>query len=480
MDELHSWLLVTDPDVGHAMSALADGADYNPPTYYLVARTISVFGPITEFRLRLLSLAFVIGAATAVYLMLSRRFTVAASAGATLFALSHQLIVLQSTETRFYALWICLLMWFCWLLTKDTHSMIHRCIQVIALAVLSIAICTTHYFGVISVGIVTAAWCFSHRYSGRSLMVCGTLLCCCIGAIACCLPMLQSQKAALTCPTWVKPPTFISSAEYICQFVPLFPLGLCAAAAFFGWVSRQQPVHADEPPPEEATVPPATWSTDNTMLLALLLMPLTLIVFSWTIQPALVNRYATVAVFAMAGLHVWLLSRTTEAIQNTCVGIAAFMVVFAIHNGSETWRFHLEKQFELQERLTDLPPDTVVVFEDRIDFWLLQHLQNSEDREWYQADFESDDLRRPSNLRIVQRDVGRRTAKWFPNVFRMKSMRELSELPEFVVVPYIDKPFGELRFPDSHAVERLSGRLFRLSRKPDAESVTAAPTTERH
>ena len=54
MDEIHSWLLISDADVGHAMSALADGADYNPPTYYLVARSLAVFGPITEYRLRLL------------------------------------------------------------------------------------------------------------------------------------------------------------------------------------------------------------------------------------------------------------------------------------------------------------------------------------------------------------------------------------------------------------------------------------------
>ena len=464
MDELHSWLLITDSNADHAMSALADGADYNPPTYFLVARCLAVFGPVTEYRLRMLSLFFTAATALAVYLIFSRRYTAAASVGATLFAAGHQLMVLQSTETRFYALWVCLLMWYCWLLTKQVDGTKQQWVQRIALAVLAAAICTTHYFGVISVGLVTVAWIFCNRRSREAVIVGGGLIACCIVAVACCLPMLQGQRAALTCSTWVKPPTIASSVDYMWQFLPMIPFGLCCGAAFAGWISRQQPDYKET---GETKPSFSEWTSENTTLVGLMLMPFVLIAFSWFVQPALVNRYATVAVFGMTPVYVWLLSRATEAIQNTCVGIAAFLICLSVHSAEETWDFNLQKHYVLQQRLAELPEDQVVVFEDRIDFWLLNHLQNEEHQpSWYQADFEADDLRRPSNLRTVQRDVGRRTEKWFPNRFPMKPMTDLARIEEFVVVPYVDKPFGELRFPDTHHATRLNDRLYRLKRKP--------------
>lgn len=474
MDEIHSWLLITDGDVGHAMSALADGADYNPPTYYLVARSLAVFGPITEYRLRLLSLFFAAATAMAIYLILSRRFTPTAALGATLLTVSHQLFVLQSTEGRFYALWICLLMWYCWLLTKPVRmpssGAIQPWIQRIGLGLLGVAICTTHYFGIISVGLVTTVWAISQRKDRSSIFQAVGLLTCCAIAVACCLPMLSGQKAALTCATWVKPPTFDSSLDYILQFLPMLPLGISIAAAVAGWFSRQQPLPDSEEEVEQIT--PTAWGHENTVLLASMLMPFVLIVFSWIVQPALVNRYAIVATTAMVPIYVWLLSRATEAIQNTCVGIAAFMVAFAVHNGGQTWEFNLLDQLSLQQSLNKLPANEVVIFEDRIDFWLLQHRQKSiQHTAWYQADFEKHDLVRPSNLRTVQRDVGRRTQKWYPNRFPMKPLQSLTELDQFVVVPYVNKPFGQLRFPDGYDAERINSRMYRLRK-------TTVPVTD--
>ncbi len=465
MDELHSWLLVTDGDVGHALAALADGADYNPPTYYLVARCLAVFGPVSEYRLRLLSLLLTAATAMAVYLIFSRSCSAATALGATLFATSHQLMVLQSTETRFYALWVCLLTWYCWLLTKDISGRRQQWLQRITLGIIAAAICTTHYFGVISVGLVTVVWTFCNRHSRESVLVGGGLLVCSTIAVGCCLPLLQGQKAALTCATWVKPPTMVGSWEYLWQFVPMIPFGLCCGAAFAGWISRQQPDDGDTAAAPQDLF--SKWTSQSTTLACLIAMPAVLIAFSWLVQPALVNRYAVVAVFAMTPVYAWLLSRATEAIQNTCVGIAAFLLCLAVHMAGETWDFNLQKQDELQAMLAELKDSEIVVFEDRIDFWLLNHLHNKESgAAWYQADFEADDLRRPSNLRTVQRDVGRRTQKWFPGKFPMKPMAELGNLEEFVVVPYVDKPFGELRFPESHTATRLNNRIYRLTRKP--------------
>src|SRR5688500_1826214 len=54
LDEVHTHLLVADPDIGHSMQALAGGTDNSPPTLYLMLRGFCVLvggpGP-TSFRI---------------------------------------------------------------------------------------------------------------------------------------------------------------------------------------------------------------------------------------------------------------------------------------------------------------------------------------------------------------------------------------------------------------------------------------------
>jgi len=454
MDELHSWLLITDPSIDHAMSALADGADYNPPTYYLAARALTVLGPITEFRLRLLSLSITIGTMLAVYLMLVRRFSVSVSLAATLAAASHPLLILQSTEARFYALWLCLLMWYCWLLTARPQSTPARWTRGTVLAFLAAAICTTHYFGIISVGLVTTAWVGFLRHDRRAFVQGIALMCVAVTAVVCCLPLLTGQKAALTCATWIKPPTISSSLEYVSQFLPMLPLGICFGCAAAGWFMRQQPKGTHEVSDSNPVPDGGRWTVENSVLVSLLLLPVALIGFSWLVQPALVNRYATVAIAGMVPVYAWLLAKSTPVLQRSAVAVASLLLVLAIRHGADTWDHSLQQQRTLQQSLAALPEDQVIVFEDRIDFWLLQHQADST-RQWYQVDFEPSELRRPSNLRTVQRDVGRRIAKWYPESFPMKPMHKLADISQFVVVPYHNKPFGELQYPEQFRQQRL-------------------------
>ena len=75
MDEIHSWLIVTDNSTSHAMMALADGADFNPPSWFLVTRAISsVAGPHSEKFLRILSALWMLSAMAGLYLILARLF----------------------------------------------------------------------------------------------------------------------------------------------------------------------------------------------------------------------------------------------------------------------------------------------------------------------------------------------------------------------------------------------------------------------
>lgn len=468
MDEIHSWLLITDPDPGHALAALADGADYNPPAYFLAARWIAAMGPITEQNLRLLSLGCTFLAMLALYLMLARNFSVAASLAATVFAASHPLMVLQSTEARFYAFWLCLLMWYCWLLTKSTTGGCAKACKAVGLVILVITICATHYFGIISVVLVTAAWTGCHGRDGKRV-TCGALLTvAAIATVACCMPFFLGQKAALSCDTWVKPPTLSSSFRYLKSFVPLLPLSLCCGVAFFARIRRQQ----NDSDSATASTPPhhvRTWPVEANVLLALAGMPLALILFSWLIQPALVDRYATTAVVAVAPVLAWLLSAAAPVLQRSVSALTWILLILAIRHAADTWDHSLQKQDRIHAALAQLSPNDVVIFEDRVDYWMLKH-QHPESLLWYQVDFTRDDVLRPSNLRTVQRDVARKIAVWYPEAFAMKPVNDWKRFHRIIVVPYVEQDAGALRYPEIFQRQSIGGHLLQLSQAEDSAS----------
>lgn len=447
MDEIHSWLLVTDPNVGHAMAALADGADYNPPAYFLVARWTAILGPITEWNLRLFSLGCTLLAMLALYSMLARSFSVSASLAATVFAAGHPLMVLQSTEARFYAFWLCLLMWYCWLLTLSATSSFAKTCQFLALIILLVTICATHYFGILSVVLATAAWMASHRRD-RNHLICGAVLIATgIAAVACCLPFLQGQKAALSCDTWVKPSTLSSSLNYLKLFVPLLPLSVCCGVAFVDWISRQQK-GSDSAGATTSEHGVCKWSVEASVLLALTGMPLVLTAFSWLVQPALVDRYATTAIVAVAPFLAWLLSAAAPALRRSVCALTWILLLLSIQHAADTWDHSLQKQQRIHAAINQFASDDIVIFEDRVDYWMLKH-QQTHMRKWYQADFEQDDILRPSNLRTVQRDVARKIAKWYPDTFSLKPIRDWNHFQRIVIVPYSGQDAGALRYPET-------------------------------
>ena len=77
----------------------------------------------------------------------------------------------------------------------------------------------------------------------------------------------------------------------------------------------------------------------------------------------------------------------------------------------------------------------------------------------YLADFEAEQLGQDSSLRIVQRDVGRRLAKWYPR-YQMRSIGELAALPAFGVVTYRGGTANDLRYPRGFTAYRISGDCY--------------------
>lgn len=469
MDEIHSWLLITDPDAFHALKALGEGADYNPPVYYALARVFSAVAGLSETTLRIFSLLLSWGTAVVLAIVFRRQMTWWSAVGASLFVCSQSLFILQTTEVRFYALWLFLLSAFCCLLTAAPSQ--KAGIRHLGLCVLASLIAGTHYFGIISIGIVCTAHAVNNRLRRANLIPAGLPVIAAVVTVACCLPLLAGQKEALTAATWVKPPTLDSATKFLRQFFPGIILLTAGAVWLSGKVfkpsSAQHPQspssHSDTGSQNQLSSKSGPWlRQEDAVFGSLLFMPVALIIFSYAVQPALVNRYASVGTLWL----VPVLSRLLPAldIRKSLLVFAAgsLLFAFAVRHGSATWDYNLKPQQQLADSVNSIPKGTPVLFEDRVDYWMLQKQQTSED--WNLLDFDTpptDDL---AVLRIVQRDVGRAVQRHYPNRYRMKSVRDVSQ-PVFYVVPYRGKAPRREWLPQQSTLTNVNKHVFKVQRK---------------
>lgn len=464
MDEVHTWLIVSDPDLGHALNALGHGADYNPPMYYLLLRAFTSITGVTAASMRAFSLlSMCIGLGCLAALLRRRVSATAAMCGAAAIAV-QPLIIQQATEARFYSVWFALVAAFC--LAKSTSC--RTVWRLLTQSLLAVMICTVHYFGVISLGLVflvDAANAWRERNSERRLAAwflrftpyaAGVL------ALLGCLGFYFGQRAALSEPTWISAPTLPKVRGFLTEFLPVIPLVLAA----FGWLlsgglaKQVQPTDPDETAAAEPTTP---WN----LLLAGLGMPITLIVFSYVVQPALVARYAIVAMLAWGPLIAAMLKRAGSRFAFTFLAVCLILGVDNIrdltwmHKGIQAERDRLAQA--LQERAAP------VIFEDRIDHY--PAAMSNPTGDWFMIDFEQRPSVKPA-LRIVQRDAGRAVAEFYPQM-ALSSMQRLVDQghDSFLVVPYKssltnhESAADESRLANEYPnfeIERLERRVYRF------------------
>ncbi|MEP3479128.1 MAG: hypothetical protein ABJZ55_07780 [Fuerstiella sp.] len=461
MDEVHSWLLISDPDPIHALRSLQQGADYNPPVYYAVAKVFTWIVPLNEHNLRALSALLVLSTAIGLALVFDRHMKMPASIGCALLICSQELMILQSTEVRFYALWLALLTWFCFGLTTGKRSL--KAVQYTLLSVFAALTAGTHYFGIISIGLVCAAFVAARKFEKDALVRAGIPFATAVITVACCLPLLSGQKAALTSETWVTAADSERMFAYVSQFFPRMLLLVSFAIWLMGFFLRSSDPDAAQMATEESDssgrlpedhVPPDAMFVFG----SLLLMPVVLIVFSLVVQPALVNRYSIVSCLGLVPVLAFLL-KTGERRKSILVLVAGcVMFAWAVRSGSATWDHKFQSTQQLTEELQQLPETKVVLFEDRIDYWMMQHKDPHSN--WYQLDFEFHPTDDVANLRIVQRDVGRAIERVYPNRFPLKSLTEFEGQDVFLVPYQNQQPFKNL-LSAKRTLTKVGDRIFK-------------------
>lgn len=458
MDEVHSWLIVTDAHQSHAMNALADGVDFNPPAWFLVTRWLTGGTEhLTEFRLRLLSLMWMLLALSGLCLLLSRHFTPSVCLTAVLLTASHPLLIHQSTEIRFYGFWCACAVWLCYVVQWRPNTAVMRWFQMVSVSGLAACTATCHYFGILSIVlIVLPLACRRTRDSnGFRLAVIG--LASGAAGLVSCGHFLIGQKAALSRPTWISPTTLQDSLLFLQALFPAWQILVCAAGLAVSMPSAKRFA--------AGASPKGIWSSVSCMLpcCSLAGMPLMIVLIAWSLQPVLVTRYAIVGITGFAPIFATALSRCSWKVQQSLTVVSLLGLGYTIGNCADQWsRDDVERAIVIQ-RLMRCPEDAMIVFEDRIQWMPVLHQNPKLTQRCMLAEFEIDEMAKDSTLRVVQRDVGRRIQKWYP-LYRMLPIRTLAEQPLFFVVLQPGGSATDLAYPADYVTTEVSAGLVRFER----------------
>lgn len=301
LDEWHTVFVARRESIRQVIADLHNGSDFGPPFTHLAAWMYGkVFG-LTPVSLRLLSLSFVVAGLVLLYLALRRRFETTPSVAGVLAVASHQLVLSQSLEWRFYAAWIAFACAFAWALSIDNDRVNSRRRDV-AIALTAVGMVTSHWFGVITLGLMSGAafvvlsrppregpflaeWKYALR---RTLPAAAGVV-----AFAICFPLMLGQRASIVEKSWM--PDFTIGQlwgmlrVFWLAFVPAVGV-LVALMALLLPARRERAQSAWMPTLRDPAI---------AAMLVLLVLPLVLAVISLR-QPAMLPRYGIAILLAWA------------------------------------------------------------------------------------------------------------------------------------------------------------------------------------
>ena len=413
LDETITWLIANDPSFSHAMNAIRGGVDTNPPALYFVLWPIArLTGGLNEVGLRVASLTSVWLAIVGAYATCRRFFDRPTSIIGALALWSHPLVMNYAFEARFYGPWLALAVWYAYARLDARED--DPWSRVMLRILLAVALTTIHWFGILSLLLIEAGDLLVHRrVSLRRFLpaACG------FAAVIACLPFLIGQRADLSVKTWIDPPT-LSTAKKLLVFLFGTPAIILTVGAW--WLAR-------------LTLSPGALGEgrgEGLRSLApfsslLLVFPI-LVVFSFTVQPVLIDRYFIVALAPLSVIAAALLSNSPRKLK--CATIAALVIIGTAEligpgRSGRGFRQKLDETLASIDRAIREKPDTLIVFERRHEMYPLTLRARPELREraWLLDIGESHGAK---PMAQYERDMSRKVARIYPEL-RMISMKDL-------------------------------------------------------
>jgi hypothetical protein len=317
LDEISTYLVAGTQSLPESLRSLAAGADYNPPAAFFLYRAVGLLaGGLSPVTARVVAAVCVIGALTTVYILLRDQFSPWAAAIGTLAVWAQQVVMHAAFEARFYGP-LLLASGLLLLALRRTVRREPTPASAVWLAVVSMAVCTVHYFGILTWGIGVATVLLfapgSRATTMRRLLpaIAGPL------ALAACAPLYFGQKATLTVPTWIPDLTVIEAVRLLAIFLLTLPVAIALSC----WALTKARAWRSGARPERVTGRPL--ALGPLLLLAQVAVPFTLVAFSMLVQPATEPRYWIVGAFAPAPVVALVMSRGDALIR----GIATVAMV---------------------------------------------------------------------------------------------------------------------------------------------------------
>ena len=441
LDELFTFAIVSDPELPHAMQALTDGVDTNPPTLHLLLRLFyGIVGGEAETAFRCFALLSMFLALVGIYLILREVFAPWPALAGVLAVWCHPLIQRHAFEARFYGPWLAALVWYTYVLARALRSP-RPLGWLAAVAATSVLVCTIHYFGVITLVLVTLFELWANRPWGKRTL--GCLAATSLGplVLAACAPFFLGQRAALTVGTWITPPDL---AGALVGFAPV--LVVFCLYYLRGILAKHLPAGRDP--------------SSVLGLVSLTLLPPALILFTVLVQPATMTRYILPTLAVLGPVVAFFSLFLPRAGQ---VGLCLALVAggaWNLHDLAELKRDNDLQTSELIAAIRELPKGTPVVFEFTNSLYVVERYAPDLSSRCYFLDFERGQLPEASNHRIVTRDVARQYAKYRGQPGLMP-WTQFKTLPRRYLVPgeELSEPAGdpEQRFPGFTLQPRQAG-----------------------
>ncbi len=418
LDEMYTQRLVADAELTHMLAALRGGVETHPPTYYLLLRGLTALvGTTEESALRAASLLAVLLGLVGVYAAVRRAYAPLVALTATVALWSHPLVQRYAFEARMYGPWMAAAAWFIYALTVSRQPG-RGPLCLVLLAGTSVLLCILHYFGILVLALVLAVhlwWARSFRWSVLLAAAAGP------AALLACTPFLLGQRAAITVPTWVKSPDLMDVAHVLLSVLLPRNLALVPVAAGAWWLLRGR--HGPKVARGDLT--------GIVTLAGLALLPVALAVFSVTVQPVLVDRYAlpaTAAVAAVTALVLVPLSRPW------LVALCVLLAAGATLNLRELAREYAERDLRTDALIAAIRTDTgdeIVVFEQPHELHPVCRYAPDLANRCFLLDFENTSV--ASRSRIFNRDLARRFAEFYGSP-GLVSVEHISSLRRYYLV----------------------------------------------
>ena len=309
--------------------------DVAPPMLHLITWPVTLLFGSSPVAVRSVALGSVVLATILLYVLMRRRFSIAASSIGVLALLSNSLVIRHAFDARFYGPWLFFGVAFALSLGLDAGRPSRR--RDILVAVLAVCLCTLHWFGVTSLFLLVSgaflAAAITPSEAGRphfanwraalrlvAPAVAGPI------ALAALLPaMFRQLSHSGEALLWVPK---LNTAQ-VMQMAQLFwirvPLLVAIALLLVDRLAPRLMGHASPAAP----VASALREPGIAALLMAVLMPVVLIVITLVLEPVMVPRYAILAV-AATPLVVGMAMETIGRVGRVAVAIvfAALVVGF--------------------------------------------------------------------------------------------------------------------------------------------------------